>query len=235
MKNLPVIISAVLLVQASMAVAVAVPPAQRGQGANSGQGQARSVEARARTSRPIDRGQALDQEKSKAPNWQGSSNNDNSNRGGGGRGNRGGGGSGGARRGIITAGRDGAPAAAVEGFICPVDPTRATFSGDWGARRSRNRYHQGTDVFAPRETPLLAVVDGVVTLSNSRLGGVVLHVIAEDNTTYYYAHLSGYRPGLRSGDAVVAGDVIGFVGTSGNTGEHLPMSTFRFIPTVAIR
>ena len=213
LKKLSVTIGAVLLVQASMAVAMAVPPPHRGVGVNSGQGQTRSVEAKARTGRSVDRGREWGREKAKAkaPKTHG-----NSNKGGASRGNRGRGGSGGGGRGIINAGRDGAPAAAVEGFICPVDPIQATFTNDWGARRSRNRYHQGTDVFALRETALVAVVDGVVTLSTGRLGGVVLHVTAENNTRYYYAHLSGYLPGLRSGDEVLAGDVIGFVGNSGN-------------------
>lgn len=219
-------IGVVLLVQASMAVALAVPPAHSRAGVNPGQGQSRSVEARSKTDAVTDRGREWGREKAKASKIK-----DNSNRGGANKAKRAGGGSRGSGRGIINAGRNGAPAAAVEGFVCPVDPTLATFTNDWGAPRSGNRYHQGTDVFAPHGTPLVAVVDGVVTLSRNRLGGVVVYLTAENTTRYYYAHLSGYFPGLRSGDEVLTGDLIGFVGDSGNargTSPHLHLQIHPF-------
>ncbi len=233
LKKMSVMIGAALLVQASMAVALAVPPAHRGVGVNPGQGQSRSVEARSKTDAAMDRGGAWGRaktkvpkiEKAKAPKIQGHANGDAANKG-----KRARGGSRGSGRGIINAGRNGAPVGAVEGFICPVDPTLATFSNDWGAPRSGNRYHQGTDVFAPYGTPLVAVVDGVVTLSGSRLGGVVVYLTAENNTRYYYAHLSGYSPGLRSGDEVLTGDLIGFVGDSGNARGTSPHLHFQIHP-----
>jgi murein DD-endopeptidase MepM/ murein hydrolase activator NlpD len=90
---------------------------------------------------------------------------------------------------------------------------------DGGARR-----HQALDIFAPRGTPVVAADDGVVlSVGTSRHGGRSVYAVDPDRRlVYYYAHLERYRPGLRAGTSVTRGDVLGFVGASGNaTAPHL--------------
>jgi murein DD-endopeptidase MepM/ murein hydrolase activator NlpD len=78
--------------------------------------------------------------------------------------------------------------------------------------------HEGTDIFALRGTPLVAVVDGVLDrVGNDLLGGLGLWVRSPgDGWSYYYAHLSGYALGIRSGAHVRKGQVLGYVGNTGN-------------------
>ncbi|HET7486702.1 MAG TPA: M23 family metallopeptidase [Acidimicrobiales bacterium] len=85
--------------------------------------------------------------------------------------------------------------------------------------------HEGTDVFAPSGTPVLAFERGVVTrLGTDLLGGIKAWLVGQSGTTYYYAHLLGYAPGLADGQVVEAGQAIGYVGNTGNaatTPAHL--------------
>ncbi len=90
--------------------------------------------------------------------------------------------------------------------------------------------HEGTDIFALSGTPVVAVVDGVVEkVGTAPLGGIKLWLRSPgDNWTYYYAHLSGYGPGIANGARVKKGDVLGFVGNTGNargTPPHLHFET----------
>jgi murein DD-endopeptidase MepM/ murein hydrolase activator NlpD len=86
-------------------------------------------------------------------------------------------------------------------------------------------WHEGTDIFAPSGTPLLAVERGVVSrMGNAVLGGITLWLKGESGTSYYYAHLSAYAPGITAGMVVEPGTVLGFVGNTGNaatTPSHL--------------
>jgi len=88
----------------------------------------------------------------------------------------------------------------------------------------RARRHQGTDIFAPAGTPLIAMERGfVVRIGTIRLGGNRLWLIGESGTQYYYAHLEAFAD-VAEGDFVEAGTVVGFVGNSGNaisTPPHL--------------
>jgi murein DD-endopeptidase MepM/ murein hydrolase activator NlpD len=96
-----------------------------------------------------------------------------------------------------------------------VDPDdlRDTFSEMRGAR-----YHAALDIPAPRGTPVVAAEAGrVQKIWESKPGGHTVYVLgATGRFRYYYAHLEGYRPGLREGELVKAGEVIGYVGDSGN-------------------
>ncbi len=89
---------------------------------------------------------------------------------------------------------------------------------------STPRRHQGTDVFAPRGTPLLAMERGlVVRIGEISLGGKRLWLISESGTQYYYAHLDEFAD-VTEGQFVEAGTVVGYVGTTGNaqtTPPHL--------------
>jgi murein DD-endopeptidase MepM/ murein hydrolase activator NlpD len=97
------------------------------------------------------------------------------------------------------------------GFLCPVAGPN-TFTDTWGAPRSGGRRHQGVDLLAARGTPEVAVVSGFVRASRNRLGGNALWLDGNDGNSYYYAHLDHYG---KLG-AVSAGDVIGYVGDTGN-------------------
>jgi len=96
-------------------------------------------------------------------------------------------------------------------WVCPVQGPHA-FSNDWGNPRSGGRRHKGNDIFAPYGTPVVAPVSGSVTQRTGGLGGNAVYVRGVDGNTYYGAHLS--RFGLTGG--VSQGQVIGYVGTSGN-------------------
>ena len=103
-------------------------------------------------------------------------------------------------------------------FVFPVDGPNS-FSSTFGAPRSGGRRHQGCDIFTARNTPLVAVVDGVITSatpSDTGLGGVTIHLRGGNRTVYYYAHLSSLKNGIRAGVRVNAGDVIGYAGNTGN-------------------
>jgi hypothetical protein len=103
----------------------------------------------------------------------------------------------------------------------------ASYSDDWAAPRLVPAFHlhAGTDVFAPRHTPVVASDDGTVSrLGHSAIGGISLRLTTAGGTYYYYAHLDAYAPGLVEGAAVTQGQVLGFVGTTGNaegTSPHL--------------
>lgn len=95
----------------------------------------------------------------------------------------------------------------------------------FGAPRGRDRKHHGVDIFARRGTPVVAATQGVVAaVRDSGLGGRQVWVIGPAGQRHYYAHLQDWLPGLAYGRIVQAGDVLGFVGDSGNargTPPHL--------------
>ncbi|MGH9273565.1 MAG: M23 family metallopeptidase, partial [Acidimicrobiales bacterium] len=84
------------------------------------------------------------------------------------------------------------------------------------------RFHLGTDVFAAYGTPVRAPVDGVVHGANGGLGGLTVKVVMPDRTYFYLAHLSGLVEGFTDGMAVATGDIVGFVGDSGNARGGAP-------------
>ena len=99
-------------------------------------------------------------------------------------------------------------------------------------RGGGTRRHEAIDISAPRGTPVVAVEDGrVLRLHTSRAGGLtVYHLDPSGRYTYYYAHLDGYAPGLADGQALRRGDVLGYVGTTGNAppgAPHLHFAVYR--------
>lgn len=99
---------------------------------------------------------------------------------------------------------------------CPVDGSMR-FEDTWWAPRPGGRRHRGTDVTAAYGTPLVAVEDGVVRQANwHRAGGYQLFLSADSGAEYFYAHLADYADGIQPGVRVEAGQLVGFVGTSGN-------------------
>jgi murein DD-endopeptidase MepM/ murein hydrolase activator NlpD len=84
--------------------------------------------------------------------------------------------------------------------------------------------HEAIDILEPRGTPVRAVVSGTVRkLFLSKPGGNTIYQFDEMEVyCYYYAHLDGYAEGLREGMRVERGDVIGFVGSTGNADARTP-------------
>lgn len=90
--------------------------------------------------------------------------------------------------------------------------------------RSHGRRHAAIDIMAPRNTPVVAAVDGEIRkLAWSSGGGLTIYEFDRSQTrVYYYAHLQRYRDGLREGAVVHRGEVIGYVGTTGNATPDAP-------------
>lgn len=109
----------------------------------------------------------------------------------------------------------GVPMWVTPGFICPIDG-RNWYLDTWGAPRSGGRTHKGIDMFAARGTPLVAVGDGIVRKSYGTLGGYIVWLYADHGVDYFYAHLDSYPTGLADGQRVTRGQVIGYVGDTGN-------------------
>ena len=76
--------------------------------------------------------------------------------------------------------------------------------------------HQGLDMFADLGTPVRAPFDGVLKLSDGAVGGLAAYVTQSDGTYVYLAHLSGFAADKATGQVVKTGDVVGFVGNTGN-------------------
>ncbi len=123
----------------------------------------------------------------------------------------------------------GLPAGITPGFICPVTGG-VGFINDWGFPRSGGRTHKGTDMFAPRGRQLVAVGNGTVRLRTSSLGGISVWLRADHGNSYYYAHLDGYAPGMSTGTRVTAGQVVGYVGDTGNARGGTPHLHFQIHP-----
>ncbi|WP_010200652.1 M23 family metallopeptidase [Psychrobacter sp. PAMC 21119] len=86
----------------------------------------------------------------------------------------------------------------------------------WGAARSQGRSHEGIDIFAARGTPVQATTQGIVSkVGENTLGGRVVVVVGPGGAGHYYAHLEDYAD-IAPNDWVNAGDIIGYVGDSGN-------------------
>jgi murein DD-endopeptidase MepM/ murein hydrolase activator NlpD len=95
--------------------------------------------------------------------------------------------------------------------------------------------HEALDIMARRGTPVVAAAEGnVVKLFNSKQGGLTVYQFDDSQTyCYYYAHLDRYAQGLREGVLLRPGDVLGYVGSSGNASPgapHLHFAVFRLGP-----
>jgi murein DD-endopeptidase MepM/ murein hydrolase activator NlpD len=113
----------------------------------------------------------------------------------------------------------------VAGPFPVAGPTR--WSNDWHALRCEPypHLHEGIDLFAPQGTPVVAVVDGRVTqLGVGSISGLGVEIVDGSGVQYFYAHLSAFGPHLTVGDQVDRGQVLGYIGTTGNaqgTSPHL--------------
>src|SRR5262249_41137413 len=101
--------------------------------------------------------------------------------------------------------------------------------------RSGGREHEALDILAPRNTPVVAVEDGsVAKLFFSKAGATTVYQFAPTRSyPYYYPHLERYADGLKEGEPIHRGQVIGYVGTSGNAPKntpHLHFAVYRLTP-----
>ena len=110
---------------------------------------------------------------------------------------------------------EGVPEWITPGFICPVGGS-SWFQNSWHAPRSGGRVHKGVDLMGPRGTPLVAVGGGIVRKSYGSLGGIIVWLYADHGVNYFYAHLDSYPSGLVDGQWVSRGQVIGYMGDTGN-------------------
>jgi murein DD-endopeptidase MepM/ murein hydrolase activator NlpD len=97
-------------------------------------------------------------------------------------------------------------------WVCPTGDWPVSFGDTWGAPRSGGRRHEGVDMIGPIGVPILAVVDGFATARSAELGGLVLTLVGNDGNRYFMGHLDSYG---KLG-AVQAGDVIAYMGQTGN-------------------
>ncbi|HUP45869.1 MAG TPA: M23 family metallopeptidase [Thermoanaerobaculia bacterium] len=117
-----------------------------------------------------------------------------------------------------------APLSAIHMPVVGIRPT--DLNDSWGAPRDGGRRpHRGIDIFASRGTPVVAVAGGFVSyIGVQPKGGFCLWLTTETGTSFYYAHLDRWAPGLYEGMEVETGDLLGFVGNTGNavsTPPHL--------------
>jgi peptidoglycan LD-endopeptidase LytH len=107
-------------------------------------------------------------------------------------------------------------------------PVKGVVSSDiedtFNQSRGTERQHEATDIMAPRGTPVVAVDDGTIEkLFLSEPGGNTIYQFdPTDQYAYYYAHLDGYAPGIHEGMTVKRGDVLGYVGSTGNAPQNTP-------------
>jgi murein DD-endopeptidase MepM/ murein hydrolase activator NlpD len=100
----------------------------------------------------------------------------------------------------------------IVGYVCPVRGPHH-FTDDWGDARVGHR-HQGNDILAPYGTPVVAVISGVIETDYSSAGGISLYLRGTDGNEYFYAHNS--RNVAATGQRVATGEVIAYVGNTGN-------------------
>lgn len=116
--------------------------------------------------------------------------------------------------------------------VTGVDPK--TIQDTFNEARPGGRRHEATDILAATGTPIVAVDDGVIQkLFTSKDGGLTIYQFDPSKTyCYYYAHLQRYADGLKEGMPVKKGEVIGFVGTSGDAGStpQLHFAVFKLGP-----
>lgn len=112
--------------------------------------------------------------------------------------------------------------------VAGVAPSRVsdTFTAPRGAR-----IHSALDILAPRGTPVVSADGGrIFKLRTNQLGGITVYALdPTERFVYYYAHLERYAAGLREGQAVRAGEVIGYVGSTGNAPPNTPHLHFQLL------
>jgi len=116
------------------------------------------------------------------------------------------------------------------GYVFPLLGPYPAFSSTFAVPRDVG-WHHGDDLFAPRGAPILAVANGVVfSVGWNRIGGWRLWLRDRSGNLFYYAHLDHYSPLAVNGRRVKAGQVLGYVGTSGDARTTPPHLFFEINP-----
>ena len=116
-------------------------------------------------------------------------------------------------------------------LMVPVDGISPDRISDTFTARRGQRIHSALDIMAPRGTRVLSVDAGKVwKIRSNNLGGLTVYAIdASERFVYYYAHLDRYAEGLAEGQTVQPGDMIGYVGTTGNAPPNAPHLHFQLL------
>lgn len=127
---------------------------------------------------------------------------------------------------------DGVASSAAVKLMIPVEGIKpADISDNYNQPRGADRTHEALDIMAPKGTKVYATADGkVAKLFNSKQGGLTVYQFDPTETyAYYYAHLDRYADGIKEGDVLKRGDLVGYVGVTGNSdpnGPHLHFAVF---------
>ena len=120
--------------------------------------------------------------------------------------------------------------------VFPVLGPYPAFTDTFGAGRAGVDWHHGDDLFAPTGTPVLAVASGTVfSVGWQHLGGRRLWLIDRDGNEYYYAHLSRFGHAARDGERVAPGQLLGYVGDTGDAEGTPPHLHFEIHPAALLR
>ena len=118
------------------------------------------------------------------------------------------------------------------GLLVPVEGIQPDEIHDsFDASRDGERVHNAIDILAKRGTPVVAADAGVILrVGTNHLGGNVVWATDATRTfAYYYAHLERWARGLKEGQPVSRGEVIGYVGTTGNAPRNVPHLHFQLL------
>ena len=126
------------------------------------------------------------------------------------------------------------PKLTAKGYVFPVYGP-SSFTNDFNAPRALTGWHHGNDIFAPVGAPVLAVTEGTLFLVGwNDIGGNRLWLRDTEGNEFYYAHLSAFSPLAFNGSRVKAGDVIGFVGATGDAVGTPPHLHFEIHPAALL-
>ena len=121
-------------------------------------------------------------------------------------------------------------------LLIPVEGIKlAQLSDNFDQPRGKERHHEALDIMAPKGTKVIAAGDGkVVKLFNSKPGGLTVYQFdPTEKYAYYYAHLDRYADGIKEGSVLKRGDLVGYVGVTGNSakdGPHLHFAVVELTP-----
>lgn len=117
-------------------------------------------------------------------------------------------------------------------LLVPVEGIKASQVQDtFGQPRGKERRHEALDIMAPKGTRVLAAADGkVVKLFTSKPGGLTVYQFDPgEKYAYYYAHLDRYAEGIKEGMELKRGDLVGYVGSTGNARAEAPHLHFAVV------
>lgn len=117
-------------------------------------------------------------------------------------------------------------------LLVPVDGIRVSQLADtFDQARGKERHHEALDIMAPKGSKVLAAGDGkVVKLFNSKPGGLTVYQFDPvEKYAYYYAHLDRYADGVKEGSVLKRGDLVGYVGSTGNANPNAPHLHFAVV------